>query len=85
MVDKKHIDSFGLVNISDKKKPVWKEGRLIELEEEGWGRIVQDVSGVFVGGKIFVGGAVFCLVWGEIFLRRLVGLVWQENMFFVGW
>ena len=49
------------------------------------GSIVQDGSGVFVGGKIFVGGGVFCLVLGEIFLRRLVGLVWQENLFFVGW
>jgi hypothetical protein len=69
-----------------KKKPVWKEGGLWSWKRKGgWGRIVQDVSGVFVGGKIFVGGGVFCLVLGEIFLRRLVGLVWQENMFFVSW
>ena len=85
LVDKNHSDRFGLVNISDQKKTCFDQRREV-MEEEGWvGAYCPYGSGVLVGGKIFVGGGVFCLVFGDIFLRRLVGLVWQENLFFVGW
>jgi hypothetical protein len=36
------------------------------------------------GRAWFAEGGVFCLVLGEMFLRGLVGFVWQENLFFVG-